>query len=77
MATTIRPELSEKNPYWIEKHEIKTKGELYEETKSSKTRSEVENLSEKSITDYTVWSWCGWGYRNVGISCTCDTKSSS
>ena len=20
MATTIRPELSEKNPYWIEKH---------------------------------------------------------
>lgn len=27
MATTIRPELSEKNPYWIEKHryyEIKT-----------------------------------------------------
>ena len=42
-----------------------------------KPRSEVENLSEKSITDYTVWSWCGWGYRNIGISCTCDTKSSS
>ena len=34
-----------------------------------------KNLSEKSITDYTVWSWCGWGYRNVGISCTWTPKA--
>ena len=64
-------------PGFITCYEIKTKGEHDEETKSSKTRSEVENLSEKSITDNIVWSWCGWGYRNVHIGCTCDTESSS
>lgn len=43
MGTTIRPELSEKNPYWIERHRY------YE---SSSEGNDVES-------DWNGGSWCG------------------